>query len=384
MRTLAHFAEKQELDQSVSSVGNRREMEAVYRVKSDAESIEERALAISIEQSVEMPVSAIDDDFVRAEIVGRVLDIREIEGGLFEVRIALAGETVGKDAGQLLNMLFGNTSLHDDVVLWDAEFSDAFAADFGGPNHGLAGLKARVDAKTRALTCSALKPQGLPAEKLAELARRLADGGIDYIKDDHGLADQSYSPFARRVDVIAKALSGKTTHYLPSLSGDLDSMRRQIAIAESCGIDAVLVAPMIAGFSNLYRLTREHPQFAFMAHPTMGGAARIAPILLIGKLFRMIRCGSVVFPNHGGRFGYSPETCLEIARAALKDWHGLQPAIPVPAGGMTQERVPEMLDFYGADIMLLIGGALLAARDQVTKETAAFVAAVQNYRYDRE
>ena len=33
-----------------------------------------------------------------------------------------------------------------------------------------------------------------------------------------------------------------------------------------------------------------------------------------------------------------------------------------------------MLDFYGADIMLLIGGGLLAARERLTEETAAFVA----------
>jgi ribulose-bisphosphate carboxylase large chain len=53
----------------------------------------------------------------------------------------------------------------------------------------------------------------------------------------------------------------------------------------------------------------------------------------------------------------------------------------VPAGGMTTDRVPEMLDFYGPDIMLLIGGGLLAARERLTAETAAFVAAVKNYRY---
>ena len=116
--------------------------------------------------------------------------------GLFEARISLAAATVGRDAGQLVNMLFGNTSIHDDVVLHDAEIPDEVAAAFGGPRHGLDGLRKRVGAGTRALTCSALKPQGLPPAKLAELARQFADGGIDYIKDDHGLADQAYSPFA--------------------------------------------------------------------------------------------------------------------------------------------------------------------------------------------
>ena len=100
-------------------------------------------------------------------------------------------------------MLFGNTSIHDDVMLHDVEIPAELAATFGGPRHGLDGLRQRVGAGARALTCSALKPQGLPPAKLAELARRFADGGIDYIKDDHGLADQAYSPFAERVDAIA-------------------------------------------------------------------------------------------------------------------------------------------------------------------------------------
>ena len=68
-----------------------------------------------------MPVAAIDDDFVKSEIVGRVEAIRELALGHFEVRIALSAATVGGDAGQLINMLFGNSSIHDDVVLYDVE-----------------------------------------------------------------------------------------------------------------------------------------------------------------------------------------------------------------------------------------------------------------------
>jgi ribulose-bisphosphate carboxylase large chain len=164
-------------------------LKAFYRIRCDARSIEARARALAVEQSVEMPVAAIDDAFVRAEIIGQVEAIAEKEQGLFEVCIALAQATVGNDPGQLLNMLFGNSSLHDDVVLHDVELPAGLAKSFGGPRHGLHALRQRVGAGIRALTCSALKPQGLPPTKLADLARRFALGGIDYIKDDHGLAD---------------------------------------------------------------------------------------------------------------------------------------------------------------------------------------------------
>src|SRR4029453_10056165 len=112
-------------------------LQAIYLVRCDARSIEERARAIAVEQSVEMPVSAITDDFVRSEIAGRVEAIAERDSGLFEVRISLAAETVGHDPGQLINMLFGNTSLHEDVVLCDVALPKDLVEAFGGPRHGL-------------------------------------------------------------------------------------------------------------------------------------------------------------------------------------------------------------------------------------------------------
>jgi ribulose-bisphosphate carboxylase large chain len=292
---------------------------------------------------------------------------------------------MGQDPGQLINMLFGNTSLHPDVALADVALEGGLAQAFGGPRHGPPGLKRRVGVSKRALTCSALKPQGLSPAQLADLARRFAQGGIDYIKDDHGLADQSYSPFRARVEAVTAAVraverpGAAAARYVPNLSGDLDSMRRQLGIATGLGVDTVMIAPMIVGLSNFYRLVRENPQIAFIAHPSLGGAARIAPALLFGKLFRMLGADAVVFPNHGGRFGYTPDTCRELARTALTELDGLRACLPVPAGGMTTDRVCEMLAFYGPDVMLLIGGALLEVRDRLTAATAAFVAEVHDH-----
>lgn len=345
---------------------------AIYRIRSDAGAIEQRARSIAVEQSVEMPVEAIDDQTVLRDVVGRVEAIADLGGGVFEARIALAVATTGPEPGQLVNMLYGNSSIHEDVTLFDAEFPDALAAGFGGPNRGIDGLRARADAADRAMTCSALKPQGLPPEGLADIAARLAQGGIDFIKDDHGLADQGYSPFARRVATVMAALGGTGASYVPSVTGNLDALRRQTSIARDEGVGVVLVTPMIVGLANFHALVREFPEMGFMTHPAMAGASRIAPPLLLGKLFRMLGADATIFPNHGGRFGYSPETCKAIAEAARRPWAGLRPAVPVPAGGMTPERVPEMLEFYGRDTMLLIGGGLLQARHRLAEAAAAF------------
>ncbi|MDC7784409.1 RuBisCO large subunit C-terminal-like domain-containing protein [Rhodoplanes sp. TEM] len=364
-----------------------RRLEVTYLIRAAPADIESRAQALAIEQSVEMPLSAITEPAVIDTIVGRVEAIVPADAGRFAVTIGLAEATVGADAGQLLSMLFGNSSLHDDVELLDVALPAATAAAFGGPHHGIAGLRARLGVHGRALTATALKPQGLPAAALAGLARHFAEGGIDLIKDDHGIADQPAAPFAERVPRIAAAVrdagarTGHTPLYVPNLSGDLDRMRTQVACARAAGVRAVMVAPMVAGFANVHTLIAENPDLLVVTHPALGGASRIAPPLLFGRLFRLIGADAVVYPNYGGRFGYTTVTCRALADAARAPWHGLAASLPVPAGGMTRERVPELLDFYGADVMLLIGGALLEARETLAAATADFVAAVHGHDY---
>jgi ribulose-bisphosphate carboxylase large chain len=347
---------------------------AVYRVASDAASIEARAQGIAIEQSIEAPLEAVRDDFVRREIVGEVGAIRETAAGSYEVEIALAADTVGADAGQLLNMLYGNSSLQADVELIDFRLPEQMLARFPGPGQGIAGLRVRVGANGRALTCVALKPQGLPPAGLAALAEAFALGGVDYIKDDHGLADQAYAPFAERVEACAAACrraadkTGRLARY--------GRMREQIALAREAGLDAVMIAPMLAGLATAQALREENRDLVFLAHPTMGGAARIAPPAL-QRLFRLVGGDVCIFPNFGGRFGYSQATCRALAEGLRAPWGAFKAAAPTPAGGMTTARVAEIMEFYGRDTMLLIGGALLASPpDRLVAETQGFVRAV--------
>ncbi len=362
---------------------------AVYRIRCEARDIDARAQAIAVEQSVEMPPSAIHDHRVLADVMGRVEGVAAIGADLFEARIALAVETTGAEPGQLLNMLFGNASILEDVELAAVELPTTLLATFSGPRYGASGLKARVGASGRALTCSALKPLGMSAVALAGLASKLARGGLDYIKDDHGLADQRSAPFAERVPAIAAAVraatgdTGHATRYLPNLSGNLDALRRQVRIARDAGLDTLLIAPMIVGLPAFHTIVRENADMAVIAHPAMAGTVRIAPAALLGTLFRVLGADGVIYPNVGGRFGYSAQTCRAIAESSAKPMGATKPALPVPAGGMTLQRIPEILDCYREDAMLLIGGDLLGAGDRMTDEARRFQGAVAGFDYQR-
>lgn len=372
-----------EYEKDESAEGPR--IKARYRLRCEAGAVEDRAQMIAVEQSVEMPLAGVRDREIMENIVGKVLRVEQRGERLFEVTIGLSARTVGADAGQLLNMLLGNTSMHEDVSLEDADIPEPFPGIFGGPNHGIEGLRTLAGAKRRALTCSALKPQGLSPEKLAALAKEFALGGADFIKDDHGLADQDYGRFAERAPACARAMreaekiTGRLTHYVPSLWGSFEEIDARIRLARDEGLRAVMLAPALVGVSNLVALKRKHADFAFFAHPSFTGGARIAQPLY-NKLYRLFGADAVIFATFGGRFGYSRETCRGIADGARKPWSGLRAAMPVPAGGLTLARVNETLDFYGEDTMLLIGGDLLLSEPgELSRGTAAFVRGVENY-----
>jgi len=357
-------------------------LRVTYRVNAPASAIERRAGAIAMEQSVEMAFEAVTNPWVRQNVAGRVEGIRPdgSRPGAFQVEIGLSTLTMGGNGAQLLSMLFGNVSLQGDVELLDAVLPPSVLASFGGPRHGMAGLRQLTGIAHRALTCSALKPQGAPASELAELCRRLAGAGVDIVKDDHGLADHDQAPaaFSARVKACQQAVasSGTGALYAPSIVGTPRQVARQLDIAIAEGVRVVLISPMVYGLAALGELTGDHPDLAFLGHPAFAGATRIAPALLLGRLFRLFGADAVIYPNHGGRFAYSPADCAALADAARNPWAAIRPALPVPAGGMSVERVGEMLDFYGPDVMLLISGDLLSCADPGGR-ARRFVEAVQ-------
>ena len=353
---------------------------ATYHLTSSAQDIAARAAALALEQSVEMPDAAIRSQFVRDHTLAKVASITPLSEQHYCVVLELGVATTGFEAGQLMNMLFGNCSLQEDVQLVDVEFPEALLAAFPGPKFGLDGIRDRTGVYARALTCTALKPQGLSAQELGDLCGTFARAGIDVIKDDHGIADQSYARFAERIYACQRAIEqggqeiGKLACYAPSLSGGPKMLREQIHIAANEGVEMLLATPMVMGLPVFQELITDDIKVPVLAHPALSGALRIAPPLFYGKLFRMLGADAVIFPNFGGRFSYSAETCVQLVTAARATPFGTYRAsLPVPAGGMSVERVPEMLATYGIDTMLLIGGGLLTAGEELLARSRQFV-----------
>ncbi len=327
-----------------------------------------RAEGVALEQSVELPRGAVPASVADAEIVGRVESLEERGDGAYAAWISYPIANVGGSFAQLLNVLFGNTSFHPDVTLADMEAPPALLAGFHGPHFGISGVRKLLGGAKGPLTCTALKPLGLDAKAFAGLFTRFARAGIQVIKDDHSIANQEYAPFAERVRACAQAAAQAAEErscpvlYVPHVSGAPATLHAQTRCARDAGLRMVMVAPMLVGLPAFVELVANFPDMAFMGHAALGGAWRIAPELLFGKLFRLAGADAVIFVNYGGRFGYSPMQCQALANNLRSTWYSQAAAFPVPSGGMTVERVPELVRFYGPDTLLLISGDLFGGQ----------------------
>ncbi|HEX3233715.1 MAG TPA: RuBisCO large subunit C-terminal-like domain-containing protein [Gemmatimonadales bacterium] len=350
-----------------------------YRVSAAPGEIESRAEALLLEQTVELPRSAIRDRGIAQHILGRVERIEPDGPGQFRVEIVQPLATTAHDPAQLLNVIFGNSSLQADVMLADVALPDEASTWLPGPRLGIAGLRRLADAASRPLVATALKPMGLDPRQLAGLCRTFARAGIDLVKDDHGLADHAFSPFEGRVEACLRAVedtAAETGHralYVPNLAGTPERVLRQLEFARAAGAPAVMISPMIVGLPLLHQLASAAEGLPILAHPALAGVLRVEEPVLFGKLFRWYGADAVIFPHAGGRFSYSRETCSRLAGALRAPSLLARPAFPMPAGGIRLEQVPELLTFYGRDCILLIGGSLYEAGDALFDRTKALV-----------
>ena len=359
--------------------------EVVYRIKGGASAALTIANDICVEQTVEFPIDLVPAEVPRERILGRIETFETDDESGHRASISYATDTVGGELTQLLNVVYGNYSMKPGVRVERLNLPRSLLRSLVGPRFGSSGIRSLVGVPRRPLLCTALKPLGLPAAALADLAYRLAIGGVDVIKDDHGLADQAMARFEERVARCIEAVeranreTGRRCIYVPNVTAVGDVTIQRARVAKSGGAGGILVAPGLAGFGMMAQLAADkqialpimsHPAFlgSFVSSPDVG----ISPFALFGQITRLAGADATIFPNYGGRFSFSPDACRDIAEGAMAPMDPIKPIFPTPGGGMAVSRVPEMLDFYGRDVILLVGGGLHQHGPDIVANCRAF------------
>ena len=325
---------------------------------------------IRAEQTIEFPYE-LAPAWIQEEVVGIVEEISSSDKTNHLITISYNPDVTGGELNQFLNVLWGNVSLFPNVRIVELKLPDSFLAKFSGPRFGISGLRKLLDAETRPLVSTALKPMGSDAQTFAEMARTLALAGFDLIKDDHSLANQPWATWKDRVTLISRAVkeanevTGGKSVYAPSLNLPFDQIVDAAHTAKDLGAGALLILPGITGFDSLRKIASDDSiALPIQGHPSMLGSLitskseGIAHGIVLGTLMRLSGADITIFPNIGGRFAFTSEHCLDITDHSREKLGNLNPMFIAPAGGMNLERIPEMIKMYGNDSALLIGGAL--------------------------
>jgi ribulose-bisphosphate carboxylase large chain len=310
--------------------------------------------------------------------VGRLEKLEKGAGlrGSWRCEVSYHADTAGGEITQLINVVFGNTSMKEGVMVADLRLPPAVLSAYPGPKFGVEGLRRLVGVPRGPMIMTALKPMGSSVAELAKMAYAFAKGGIDIIKDDHGLADQPWAPYDERIKACAAAVAranaetGRRCIYAPCVCAPAHLVIPRAHAARDAGAGAVLMIPGITGLDTMRDLAADdsfglpiicHP--AFLGAMLGGGSKQrvggFSHEVLLGVLPRLAGADATIFPSFGGRFGFSLEECKSLQRGAAREMGAFPPIFPSPGGGMTLERVAAMNEAYGEDLMLLIGGSLM-------------------------
>ena len=341
-----------------------------YRIFGSEKDARAKAEDICIEQTVEFPADEVPEGIIRDQVFGRIELFERLDKDSFKVIISYAVEIAAGELTQLLNVIFGNSSIKPGIRVEYLDLPEPLLKNFKGPRFGRSGLRKLLNKPHRPLLSTAIKPMGLSCGELADLAYQFAVGGMDLIKDDHGLTNQCCSPFEERVERCAEAVqrarreTGRPSLYIANITAPHSDVMKRARFAKKAGAGGLMVAPGIVGFDLMRELADDGSvALPVLTHPALQGSFvtsrnGISHGVIFGQLARLAGADATIFPNFGGRFSFSREECKEIVKGTSVPMGHMKSIFPAPGGGMSLDRVPEMLETYGQDLIFLIGGGL--------------------------
>lgn len=335
------------------------------------------AEAIALEDTVEIPRDVVPKGYIEDIVLGRVEAVSAAGDKIWAAKIGYHIDAVGRELPQLLNVVLGNASILRGVKAIDLSANADLLERFPGARFGASGLRKLTGRAGGGFVCPVIKPQGSPSQTLARLCYLTAVAGADIIKEDHGLANQDAAPFKERTKACAAAVKQANKEradtgdmssalYFANIGGHGDQVRDLAYYAKDAGADGILLIPGLFGFDAMNRLAQDSDfNLPIMAHPSHLGPYVLSSDhgyghgFLFGQLMRLAGADISVFPNYGGRFGFSKKECSEIVHDC-RDENGIGRSIlPSPGGGMSIDRLPDMMEHYGEDCVYLLGGSLL-------------------------
>ena len=311
----------------------------------------------------------------------------EIEGDLLKVAYPLDLWEEGS-IPQLMSGIAGNIFGMKGVSslrLLDIRFPRDYVREFKGPLYGMKGIREMFKVGKRPITGAVPKPKiGFTASEHAEVAYETWMGGFDLVKDDENLTSQKFNRFEDRVWHMTKmrdraeAETGVVKDALINITGEVEEMKKRATLLHDNGWKYCMIDVVVTGFAGVQTM-RDYLDdlgLAIHAHRAMHAAFTRDPshgisMYMLAKLMRLIGVNQIHTGTAVGKLVGSREEVTALADLLRKevtdprgdlvlgqDWGDIKTAFPASSGGLHPGLVPDVLDIYGYDLVLLVSGGI--------------------------
>ena len=325
---------------------------------------------------------------------GSVEDLVELPDGGYLTRICFPHEIFEKgNIPQYLSVIAGNLfglGKLEAVRLLDIDLPENLCGC--GPKFGIDGVRKIVgtEVSCRPHIGTIIKPKvGLNPKDTAQVAYEAALGGLDLIKDDETLTNQSFCPLFERLEAVMDALdrakdeTGKQVLYAVNVTTGGDKIVELAHKAVSAGANMLMVDVLTAGFSAIQALAEDSAiNVPIHVHRTMHGALTRNPhhgiaMRPIAKLVRSAGGDQLHTGSVSGKMGSKAGEVIADNMEITKQLSYLKPVFPVSSGGLHPGKVAAEISKLGTDIILQAGGGIHGHPEGTTAGTRAMLQAAE-------
>ncbi len=296
-----------------------------------------------------------------------------------EVDLSWPLENLGPSLPNLMATVAGNLfelQQFSGLKLLDIALPQPFRDRYPGPQFGIPGTRQLAGVPKLPLVGTIIKPSvGLSPEATAAMVAQLAEGGIDFIKDDELQSNGPHCPLEARVKAVMAVLNahaektGKKVMFAFNITGEIDDMRAHHDIVLAHGGTCVMASLNSIGLPGVTAL-RRHSQLPIHAHRNGWGMLGRSPALGMSfvafqKFHRLAGIDQVHVNGIRNKFCEPDDSVIASARACLTPMfdgpnRGCE-IMPVFSSG---QWAGQAIDTYKAiqstDLIYACGGGIVA------------------------
>lgn len=292
------------------------------------------------------------------------------------VEISWSVENFGFNLPTLVSTLQGNLyeiKQFTGLKLIDIHFPDSYANNYRGPRFGIDGCRSLTGAPSgRPLIGTIIKPSiGLTPSQTAEIVGRLANAGIDFVKDDELISSTANSRFEDRVDAVMEVIdrhagrTGKKVMYAFNISDEMEPMLRKYEHIVEAGGTCAMISLNSVGLSAAKRIC-DLGELAIHGHRNGWGMLNRHPLLGIEfpayqKLWRLAGVDQLHVNGIQNKFWESDDSVVRSIASCLDRAPLDKPVLPVVSSGQWGGQAFETYRrTQTTDLLYMAGGGIMA------------------------